>query len=77
MNVAPLRLVFCLLIFAALLFGCGTEEVMKQKNVYYSWESYLTAEIAQVTKGKHRLQKSVILDGEKESSQKQRCQLIW
>jgi hypothetical protein len=66
MNVAPLRLFFCLLIFAALLFGCGTEEVVKQKNVYYSWESYLTAEIAQVTKGQHRLQKTVILDGEKE-----------
>ena len=66
MNVAPLRLVFYLLIFANLLFGCGTEEVVKQKNAYYSWEDYLTAEIAQVTKGQHRLQKTVILNGKKE-----------
>lgn len=57
---------FVFLMASSLVISCGSEEIVQQKNVYYPWESYLTKEIAYVTKGANRLQKSVILDGEKE-----------
>lgn len=56
---------FVFLMASSLVISCGSEEIVQQKNVYYPWESYLTKEIAYVTKGANRLQKSVILDGEK------------
>jgi hypothetical protein len=66
MMVTRTHILFGVLIFSSLLVGCGGEEVVQQKNVYYPWKSYLIKEIGFVTKGGNRLQKSVILDGEKE-----------
>ena len=66
MIVVPTRFLFALLLFSSLLLGCGSDEIVQQKNTYYPWESYLTTEIAYVIKQGNRLQKSVILDGEKE-----------
>ncbi|MEN9363801.1 MAG: hypothetical protein RI903_1110 [Bacteroidota bacterium] len=66
MIVGCIRFLFALLLFSSLLLGCGSDEIVQQKNTYYSWESYLNTEIAYVIKQGNRLQKSVILDGEKE-----------
>ncbi len=66
MIVVRTRFLFALFLFASLLLGCGNDEIVQQKNTYYPWESYLTTEIAYVIKQGNRLQKSVILDGEKE-----------
>jgi len=66
MIVGRTHFLFALLLFSSLLLGCGSDEIVQQKNTYYPWESYLTTEIAYVIKHGNRLQKSVILDGEKE-----------
>jgi hypothetical protein len=66
MKANPTLYGFSFLILSCMLWACGNDEIVQQKNNYYPWESFLSKEIAYITNGQHRLQKSVILDGEKE-----------